>query len=174
MRSSMGSGGTHRAGRWGAVALAALALPSAALAAGSLPGNQHGRMTGGGNVLTGSGAKVTHGFTLRCPEVRGPNRLQVNWKGHRFHLESLSSIRCTDALDYEEGKPEAGFDTYRGVGTGRLDGVSGATIDFKFGDAGEPGTEDPIRIIIHDPSGRLVLGLAPARTLRHGNHQAHR
>ncbi len=157
-----------------AITVVALAVPSAALAAGSLPTTPDaGRMTGGGNVVS-SGEKVTHGFELRCPGVKGPNRLQVNWGGHRFHLTSLNMRDCTDSADWEEGKPEAGFDTFRGVGTGKYDGVAGAEVDFKFGDGGEPGAgRDVIRMMIYDKNGRLVLAVEPQRTLRKGNHQAH-
>ena len=155
------------------VALGAMVAATAALAAGSLPGNQSGRMTGGGEVISKRGVKITHGFELRCPDVKGPNRLQVNWDGgNRFHLGSLSSIVCTDSADWEEGNPEAGFDTYRGIGTGKLNGVEGASIKFKFGDAGEPGVDDWFEIAIFDNSGTRVV--SADTTLLHGNHQAHR
>ncbi len=155
----------------------ALLAPAAAYGTGSLPGNNDGRMTGGGSFFTSKGARITHGFTLRCPDAKGPQRLEVNWgKGRDFHLTDLpdNRIRCTDSAGWEEGNPEAGFDTYRGVGTGRLDGVPGATIDFKFGDGGERGTDDIVRMVIRDKDGKLVLGVVPQRTLRFGNHQAHR
>ena len=155
-----------------AVALGSLIGATAAIGEGSLPGNQSGRMTGGGEVLSKRGVKITHGFELRCPAVKGPNRLQVNWEGNRFHLASLSRIVCTDSADWEEENPEAGFDTYRGTGTGRLNGVDGATITFKFGDAGEPGVDDPFEIAIYDKSGVRVV--SADTTLVHGNHQAHR
>lgn len=158
------------------VVAAALLAPAAAYGTGSLPGNQEGRMTGGGSFFTSKGARITHGFELRCPGTNGPQRLEVNWgKGNRFHLTDLPTnrIRCTDSAEWEEGNPEAGFDTYRGVGTGRLNGKAGATIDFKFGDGGERGTEDIVRMIIRDADGNLVLGVVPQRKLHFGNHQAH-
>ncbi len=160
--------------RLAGVTLAALLLvPAAALATGSLPGNKYGRMTGGGNFTNKHGVKITHGFEVRCPKAKGPNRLEINWDGgNNFHLTSLETIKCTDSAGWEEGKPEAGFDTYRGWGTGKLNGEDGATIYFKFGDAGEPGDDDYIEIDIYDKDG--VRAIAGRGTLIDGgNHQAH-
>ncbi len=153
------------------VALGSLIAATAAMATGSLPGNQEGRMTGGGETISKRGVKITHGFELRCPSSKGPNRLQINWEGNRFHLTGLSRIVCTDSADWDEGTPVAGFDTYRGTGTGLLNGVDGASIKFKFGDAGQPGVNDYFEIAIYDLSGVRVV--SAATTLLHGNHQAH-
>jgi hypothetical protein len=158
-----------------AAVVASLAIPGAALATGSLPGNQNGRMTGGGNVTIANGTKITHGFELRCPGVKGPQRLEINWKHNRFHLTNLETARCTDSADWDEGNPRAGFDTFRGTGTGKLNGQPGATIEFKFGDGGEPGKGvDVFRIVIRNQAGDVVLATNVDQTLDAGNHQAHR
>lgn len=156
-----------------ALLAASLLLPSSALAVGSKPGNAKGWMTGGGNVVNKKGVKITHGFVLRCPKKKGASNLEVNWEGHRFHLDAdtITYLKCTDSADWEEGKPEAGFDTIRVVGKGKLDGVEGASIYLKFGDAGEPGVDDFIQIDIKDANG--VRAIAVKGTLDHGNHQAH-
>ena len=67
--------------------------------------------------------------------------------------------------------PVAGFDTYVGSGTGRDNGVSGATIEFTFTDTGEPGTGDYASILIKDVGGAEVLNALG--NLDKGNHQAH-
>ena len=127
-----------------------------------------GRMTGGGSVF---GSRVTHGFELHCDASEVPNNLQVNWdKGNKFHLESLDSARCSDDPKIDEAPPVAGFDTYKGKGTGRYNGVSGATIEFTFTDAGEPGKNDFAQITITDASGVV---LTVSGNLKNGNHQAH-
>ena len=44
--------------------------------------------------------------------------------------------------DDRAAPPASSFDTVTGTGTGWYDGQSGATIEFKFTDAGEPGRND--------------------------------
>ena len=127
------------------------------------------RMTGGGKIVGGS--NVTHGFQLYCDPAQGPSHLEVNLgRGNKFHLESLTSASCTDDPSIEPNPPGAGFDTYDGTGTGRLNGVSGATAEWTFTDAGEPGDEDFADIVITDPAGNVV---AVSGALSRGNHQAH-
>ncbi len=129
-----------------------------------------GRMTGGG-VFTSDGLRVTHGFELHCDASQGPNNLQVNWDGNRFHLEGLTSAACSDDPNIDEAPPVAGFDTYKGTGTGRYNGVSGATAEWTFTDAGEPGSNDFAKIVIKDADSNVVLSVSG--TLNRGNHQAH-
>lgn len=135
------------------------------------PGAIEGFMTGGGSVFTAGGVRVTHGFQLHCDAAELPNNLEVNWgKGNRFHLESLTSAACTDDPTIDPGSPAAPFDTYVGEGTGRYNGVSGATVKFTFTDAGEPGSNDMATIVISDSSGVV---LTVTGKLDRGNHQAH-
>jgi hypothetical protein len=129
-----------------------------------------GRMTGGGSVFTSEGQRVTHGFELHCDEEVGPNNLEVNWGGNHFHLEILTSATCSDDPSIEPPPPAAPFDTYVGEGTGRCNGVPGATITFTFTDAGEPGTEDTATIDITCSQGG---GISVSNNLNKGNHQAH-
>lgn len=131
-----------------------------------------GRMTGGGSVFMKDGTRVTHGFELHCDIAQGPNNLEVNWgKGNKFHLENLKSASCSDDQNITPNPPPAGFDTYIGKGTGRYNGISGATIEFTFTDAGEPGKNDVAKMTIKDASGNVVL--AVVGKLQSGNHQAH-
>jgi hypothetical protein len=69
-------------------------------------------MNGGGKI---EGSNVTHGFRLRCDPTTGPQRLQVNWDGNRFHLEALANALCSDDPTISEEQPSAGFDTYEGI-----------------------------------------------------------
>lgn len=133
---------------------------------------QKGRMTGGGSVFTKTGARVTHGFELHCDAKALPNSLQVNWGGgNKFHLESLDKAACSDDPNIDSAPPVAGFDTYVGSGTGRYNGVSGATAKWKFTDAGEPGSSDSLSIDVYDASSVLVLSVSG--NLKSGNQQAH-
>lgn len=130
-----------------------------------------GRMTGGGSVFAMDGTRVTHGFQLHCDAAELPNNLQVNWgKGNKFHLESLTSATCTDDPAIGPSPPAASFDTYVGEGTGRYNGVSGATIEFTFTDAGEPGTSDTATIEI---KVGVTVVLSATGIIDRGNHQAH-
>ncbi|MHB9111758.1 MAG: hypothetical protein ACYC4D_03905 [Thermoleophilia bacterium] len=136
-------------------------------------GTQQGRMTGGGTIISSlpSFEKVSHGMELHCDATLAPNNLQVNWgKGNKFHLESLVSASCSDDPAIDPGSPTASFDTHQGSGTGRYNGVSGATAEWTFTDAGEPGKNDTAKIVIRDASGNVVLAKTGLLT---GNHQAH-
>ncbi len=129
-------------------------------------------MTGGGWVDSADGTRVTHGFELPCNIAVRHSNLQVNWReGRRFHLERLTFARCTDSPGIEEYPPEAGFDTYEGSGTGRMKGREGATARWTFTDAGEPGRDDFLELVVQDERGRTLLVVAAP--LDGGNHQAH-
>lgn len=134
-----------------------------------------GKMTGGGSVTDTSGTpntKVTHGFELYCDVNKGPNNLEINWgAGNKFHLDSLTSAVCVNDPTISSTPPVAGFNTYVGTGTGIYNGVAGATAQWTFTDAGEPGTSDHAKMIITDSGGNIVL--AVSGNLQHGNQQAH-
>jgi len=141
------------------------------------------RMTGGGTGgdsagCTVGGVHVKHGFELHCDANQTPNNLEVNWTidgetgSHRFHLEALDIVSCTDNPLLDENPPVAGFDTYEGSGTGLYNGVSGATAVWVFTDDGEPGRNDLFDIVITDASGNNVLDVSCF--LDGGNHQAHK
>lgn len=132
---------------------------------------KEGRMTGGGSVVKPVG-RVTHGFELRCDATQSPNRLQVNWGGNRFHLETLNHAFCFDSPAIVPNPPAAGFDTYVGKGLGRYNGVSGYIARWVFRDAGEPGKKDTLKLVIIDPVTFLPV-LTVGGTLNVGNHQAH-
>lgn len=132
---------------------------------------EDGRMTGGGRLA--GDPKVKHGFELYCDINDGPNNLQVNGDGgNRFHLTSLTEVRCLDDPAIEPKPPNAGFDRYEADGFGRFNGVDGYQIHFEFTDAGEPGKNDTAFIVIHggDPSNPVLVANA---FLDVGNHQAH-
>jgi hypothetical protein len=116
--------------------------------------------------------RVTHGFELHCDAAELPNNLQVNWgKGNKFHLATLTSASCSDDPNISEEQPVAGFDTYEGSGTGSYNGLPGATAEWTFTDAGEPGQSDMVDLVIMDALNNVVLTVSG--TLNSGNHQAH-
>jgi hypothetical protein len=143
-----------------------LALANTGGGGDSLPG----RMTGGGSIFAGS-MRITHGMELNCDATQNPQNLQINWQGNRFHLQQLTSAFCSNDPYINPAPPEAGFNTFTGSGIGRLNGRAGATIDFTFTDAGEPGTSDTASYSIYNSSGALVL--TGSGTLDKGNQQAH-
>lgn len=150
---------------------------------------RRGRMTGGGSVFTdlddtpsGNGVnsvRITHGFELHCDSTRKPNNLEINIHNgvkSRFHLLALTFAECTDDPTITPNPPAAPFDTYEGRGTGRYNGQPGATAEWVFTDAGEPGTMDRIRRLkITDANGNVVVNInEPGHPLTFGNHQAHK
>ena len=144
-------------------------------------------MTGGGSVFQGT-VRITHGFEVHCGTDASPssigNNLDINWgpdkKRHHFQLDPvlISSDCFYDPNVGSPNPPPAGFNTIVGDGTGTLDGKSGATIHFKFTDAGEPGgtngtpPPDTAAFLIIDGSGSVVLSV-PTTALTFGDHQAH-
>ena len=142
-------------------------------------------MTGGGSIFTSSppdtpgGLRITHGFELHCNVNKKPNNLEINIHdsaSSQFHLDNLTFANCTDDPTITPNPPNAPFDTYEGKGTGRYNRQPGATAEWIFTDAGEPGINDRIRkLIIRDNSGAVVLSVPdPGHTLTYGNHQAHK
>lgn len=136
--------------------------------------NERCWMTGGGSVFAAEGVRVTHGFVLNCDVTRGPNNLEINWGGNRFHLITLTEASCSLAGDPKP--PTAAFDTYQGSGLGYYSGEigpngPGAVATWTFTDAGEPGKGDFAQIEISDSAGNLVLTVSGYLTK--GNQQAH-
>lgn len=133
-------------------------------------------MTGGGSIFDGIGGAVeytgrtTHGFVVHC-DPRNSDNLQINWEGNRFHLTDLTSAMCPDTDGITPNPPDAEFDTFVGIGTGKLNNRPGATIMFTFTDAGEPGVADEATIMIMDADDNTVLDISGPLTF--GNHQAH-
>jgi len=131
-----------------------------------------GRMTGGGSVFTTAGVRVTHGFELKCDPAATPQNLEINWgKGNKFKLDSVTTALCTDDPAVDQGHPSATFDTYKGTGTGKLNGVGGYTAEWTFVDAGEPGKNDKAKIVIKDATNAVILTVDGV--LNQGNQQAH-
>ena len=80
-----------------------------------------------------------------------------------------AEIRCSRT--HLINPPAAGFDTYKGKGTGRLNGAAGASAEWTFTDAGEPGKNDTATIEIKNSSNVVVLTVSGK--LNRGNQQAH-
>jgi len=111
---------------------------------------------------------VTHGFELHCDTNSGPNNFEVNWLGHKFHLEELEVANCYDDGSVNEPPPNGNgskkptLDIYHGEGYGRFDGVCDAYAEWTIDDNGEPGKADQIIALrIHDSLGNLVLDINP-------------
>ena len=132
---------------------------------GKPPRLRNGFMTGGGSIQATVG-RVTHGAHLLCVATEGPNNLEVNWAGGRFHLESVTASSCGGSGS-AAGNPTATFNTITGTGKGRCNG-SPADATWKLVDNGEPGVNDRFEIQV---SGGCTLNASG--TLERGNHQAH-
>ena len=168
------------------VLLIALTLASFALSSTARAQLLTSEMAGGGSVFQGT-VRITHGFEVHCGTDANAssigNNLDINWgpdkKRHHFQLDPvlISSDCFYDPSVGSPNPPPAGFNTIEGVGTGTLDGKTGATIHFTFTDAGEPGgtngtpPPDTAAFLITDASGNVVLSV-PRTALTYGNHQA--
>lgn len=126
---------------------------------------QAGRMTGGGDLGT-NGNESHHSFTLHCDAADPPNKLQITWDDNTFHLTELTFSLCFDDPSLDPGGPAAPFDTIIGQGVGRLNGVDGSIVTFRFTDDGEPGLSDWGEWVIDGTHSAVGL-------LGGGNHQAH-
>ncbi len=135
----------------------------------------NGRFTGGGHQLRVSGVRVTRGLTIHC-DLLLSNNLELNWRGgNHFHMtEHLTTASCTDDPLIIQEPPPAPFDTIIGTGSGRFNGVSGYTVEFTLVDAGEPGRQDEMGVVVYETAnpGNVVLNV-PKQLLDGGNLQAH-
>ena len=140
------------------------------------PPPQQGRMTGHGHQFNVNGwNKVQWEFrNTVCNEQRFPD-LKIEFGGNKFILTSYSSgptcFTLNPSAGPQSGKPTAGFDSFRGTGTGTLNGVPGAGATFQFTDLGEPGRSDLADFTITGPNGDIVYS---GGAIDGGNHQAHR
>jgi len=117
--------------------------------------------------------KVTHGFQLHCDSNSGPNNLEVNWLGFKFHLEQLENALCFDDGSVNEPPPKSNgnpnsrkptLDVYYGEGFGRYEGQCGAYAQWVMDDNGEPGKADQIvAMVIWDTDQKLVLNINPSQ-----------
>jgi hypothetical protein len=133
-----------------------------------------GRFTGGGRQIRGDGMRITRGLTIHC-DLLLSNNLQVNWPGNRFHMtEHMTTVSCTDDPLIMQEPPDAPLDTLVGVGTGRWNNEYGYTIEFTLIDAGEPGRDDKMAILIYETANpsNIILDV-PLQYLYNGNLQAH-
>ena len=77
-----------------------------------------------------------------------------------------------ESSDHESPEsPDAEFDTFIGMGEGRLNNVNGYGLYFKFTDDGQPGVGDTMHVVITDPAGEEIRNVEGYLT--YGNHQAH-
>ena len=115
--------------------------------------------------------QVTHGFQLHCDSQSGPNNLEVNWLGNKFHLEQLENALCFDDGTENEPPPISNgnpnsrkptLDVYYGEGYGRYNGECGAYAKWVMDDNGEPGRIDQIvAMVIWNSTGNLTLNINP-------------
>ena len=136
-----------------------------------------GRITGGGSNFTVGDIRITKGLQLHC-DLREPNNFQINWPGHSFHLEELTAANCIEHPEIIQQPPKSSpFDTFQAEGTGRLKtgGTTDfdATVDFILVDAGEPGVDDTLELVVKNGDGDVVLDL-PVSFLDKGNFQTHK
>lgn len=135
-----------------------------------------GWMTGGGNITNGGRGRnaelfSTHGFIIRCDASFARFQYNDHLNGGNFHLEDVTSVDCSDAAGINPHPPRADFDTLTMVGTGRWNGVSGATVVVTMTDTGQPAREDNLDITVWDKDGNIVSDRQGNLTV--GNHQAH-
>jgi hypothetical protein len=117
-----------------------------------------------------SAQRYSHGFELLCDGSQGTFQYNDHTQNGNFHLEVITGIKCYDTPGITPPPPSAGFDTLVLSGTGRWNGVSGATVEATLTDAGEPGSNDTLKVVIK--VGAVVVS-SVSGNLSGGNHQAH-
>ena len=129
---------------------------------------------------------MTHGFEIHCNPVINSDNLEINWPGggteNNFHLHNgvVTGTTCLET-PIDQLPRAAPFDTYIGVGTGKLNGVDGYSINWTLVDAGEPGKDDTAAYLIWKDTnndgdvdgGEPVALSVGTKLLTFGNHQAH-
>jgi hypothetical protein len=147
-----------------------------------------GRFTGGGSFIcvfptVPYSQRVAHGFELHCgtgPNPEGllppgtnppnPNNLEINFSGgDNFRLTSLFTAACFDDPGISSTPPVSSIDTIAGDGLGIFNGQP-AEIRFRFHDAGEPGTNDRVIVVITQHGSDVLVC---DNNLTSGNYQAH-
>jgi hypothetical protein len=123
----------------------------------------NGKMTGGA-----ARNDVKFELDIRCDGSK--SKLDVRWSGGSFALDALTSRFCGDNAALSPGG-KAGFDTVSGAGSGKLKGGGTATVSFTFADAGEPGRNDTVMLVVKDAAGHVLVSVAGKIT--EGNLQAH-
>lgn len=167
---------------WAVPVMQSLSAPAFGQVGSDPVPNVCGRMTGGGNN-PGLGDVTHYGFELHCSSAVGPNNLTVSflYKGKEvtFHLDTVTSVSCSDDPAVDPRPPDADFDTLIGTGTGHLTGpgapgcaaLDKARINFKFVDGGEgKGSGDFVVITVWCGAKKL---LDVAGSPFGGNIQAH-
>lgn len=111
------------------------------------------------SIVTGSGALDTpegaFEALIHCNRIRTPNMLRVRWDNiNLFEMDVLLGGFCNDNPAIEN-PAMASFDTIKGIGAGRLNGVPGSYAEWVFVDRG--GSDDTANIIIHDTNGNVIF-----------------
>ena len=152
--------------------LALVVLVASLVTTASVQALDEAFMTGGGSVTIGKGKdaqRYTHGFNIQWDGSKGNFEYNDHSQKGKFHLESITSVRCTDDSTIDPDPPSANFDTLEMTGTGRWNKI-GATIEVTLSDAGQPGRDDTIDLTIK-VGGNVVSSVSG--NLTGGNHQAH-
>ncbi|MDO9445419.1 MAG: post-COAP-1 domain-containing protein, partial [Dehalococcoidia bacterium] len=133
-------------------------------------GTGTGRMTGGGNVVV-SGDHYTFGLSLRCNASGNNFQFNDHEGGVKFHLQTITSVTCSDNPAINPKPRPASIDTMVLMGTGRLGNGATGTVELTLTDQGEPGRNDTISVVIKDASGQVISQVSGKLT--GGNIQAH-
>jgi hypothetical protein len=114
------------------------------------PGASKVLFTGAGTIEAPL-AKVRLRFiALHCDALRRPNWLSVAWEQNRFDLDLVLRSQCTDAPG------TSGVHVQEGTGIGRLNGVPGATIQWRLVDNGARG-QDTASITMWSGDGASIV-----------------
>ena len=125
-----------------------------------------------GSVGTNS-FRTTHGFELHCDKNNAAQQPR-DQLGQREQLPPRAAdvgVLLRRPGDRAPPAAGAGSTPTSAAGIGRYNGTPGATAEWTFTDAGEPGTKDSATIKITDASGNVVLNVTGK--LEKGNQQAH-
>jgi hypothetical protein len=118
-------------------------------------------------------ATVNHAFQLSCipdPDDALLIKFERNGEKHSFQLENSITTSCLYDPNIDPENPTSQYITLSMSGTGKLDRQYNATVSATFTDAGEPGRNDSLSLIITSPEAGVVFTFEGR--LQGGNHQA--
>lgn len=126
---------------------------------------QSGSMKGGGSFTSENDQQVNFNYEMYSLDVPAPYTMEIKWSDQVFKLSKLNT------LDLIKSGSGTGTNNYaKGTGTGAINGVGGATIEFLFTDTNVKGN-DFAQILVKDVNGDIVL--STSGTVTTGDNSAY-
>jgi hypothetical protein len=127
------------------------------------------KLAGQGTFGPGRAEVQLKRMRLHCAQDQRPNRMRLVSGANRFDLDFVLQASCTDDPAVANS-PSAAFDTHRGKGIGRLNGIPGAVVEWSLVDGGPSGTDEAFVTVRSGAEGAVAL--SGSGRLRRGDLRA--